>query len=569
MGCMTRGERPDPVLVIGLDGATFALLRPWLEGGELPHLSRLYREGVRGVLESVVPPLSPEAWSTFMTGKHPGQHGVMNFMGLRRGSYALHFNSGAEVQEPSLWRLLSDAGRRVGVIGVPMTYPPEPVNGYLVSGLETPGAGARFTYPAELAEELRRAMGGYDIHGDFLGHATPEAYLERLLEMVDNQARAACYLLAKYPADLSVVVIGATDRAQHCFWKFSDPSHPRYDPHAPQALSQALPRVYRRVDAAVGAMLEHVPDPKTVLVMSDHGFGPCHKRVHLNGWLEWRGYMARAGGSARLFGAARSAWQGVGTYAPRWLKDWLKSAFPSMRRQVESFLLLSRVEWERTKAFSISTQHGYIYLHRRDRFPKGTVAPGAEAEALCDQLIADLERFTDPETGEPVVARVVRTRDIYPGPAMESLPDLIVLWRPGYIARAEGKERPHGNSPGDFIDQDLRTGDIERLISVEQSGSHTPEGILIAHGPGLARPGEISGANIIDLAPTLLHLLGEPVPQDMGGHVLESLFAPAMVAARPVQYARERPREEAPASPYSAEEAKQVEQHLRELGYLD
>ncbi len=567
---MVRDGRPERVVVIGLDGATFALLRPWLESGELPCLSRLYREGVSGVLTSVVPPLSPEAWSTFMTGKHPGQHGVMNFFTIRPGSYELCFNTGANVQEQTLWRRLSDAGRRVGVVGVPMTYPPEPVNGYLISGLETPGVGAQFTYPAHLAEELRREVGAYDIHGDLLGRATPEAYLARLLRMIDNQAKSVCYLLSRYPADLSVVVIGATDRAQHCFWKFSDPRHPHYDPKSPPVLANALKRVYARTDAAVETMLNCVPDPKTVIVMSDHGFAPCHRLIHLNCWLERYGYLTSARGSEATYSLAQRTWQGAGRRAPRWLKDWLKATLPSVRQHVQSFLMLSRVDWSQTRAFSLNNQHGYIYLHRKDRFPQGIVEPGAEAEALCRSLAADLEQFVDTRTGERVVDRVYRVAELHPGPAKDRLPDLIVMWRDGYMARAEANERIGRQCPEALVGSDLHLGDIGRLISIEQSGAHAPDGILMAHGPGLAR-GTVEGANIIDLAPTILHLMGEPVPEDMGGGVREELFPPGYLAAHPVQYTSGSSTREEVANrpPYSAEEAKQVEQHLQDLGYLD
>ena len=563
-------DRASRVIVIGLDGATFRLLGPWLESGELPCLSRLFHEGVQGTLTSVIPPLSPEAWSTFMTGKHPGQHGVMNFVTLRPGSYEVCFNTGAHVQERTLWRRLSDSGRRVGIVGVPMTYPPEPVNGYLISGLETPGVGSQFTYPASLGEELRHAVGGYDLHGDFLGRTTPEAYLARLLQMVDNQARAVRYLLARYPTDLSVVVIGATDRAQHCFWKFSDPHHPDYDPKASPVMASALKRVYQRVDAAVETILACVPDPKTVIVMSDHGFAPCHRLIHLNCWLEQRGYLASTRGSDPRFSLAHHAWQSAGRYAPRWVKDWLKGAFPSFRQHLQSFLLLSRMDWPHTRAFSLNNQHGYIYLHRKDKFPQGTVAPGAEADALCSSLACDLEQLADETTGEKVVDRVYRVADLHPGPAEQHLPDLVVLWKEGYMARAEVNEQMGPECPDQVIDSDLLLGDIGRFLSIEQSGAHAPDGILIAHGPAFAGRRSIEGANIIDLAPTLLHLLGEPVPRDLGGRVLEELFSPGRLAAHPVRYTAADPAPREPTeSPYTAEEARQVERRLRELGYLE
>ena len=567
---MSSPKPPVRVLVIGLDGATFTLLRPWLESRELPCLSRLYHEGVHGTLESVIPPLSPEAWSTFMTGKHPGQHGVMNFLSVRPGSYELEFNSGASVRAPTLWRMLGDRGLRVGVVGVPMTYPPERVNGYLVSGLETPGRHSQFTYPPELAGELRRALGGYELHGDFLPHAKPEVYLDRLLEAVDNQARAVRYLFARYPADLSAVVIGATDRAQHCFWRFWDPSHPRHDPEAPPGVAQALKRVYERVDGAVEAIVHEVPDPKVVLVVSDHGFGSCHKFVHLNRWLEARGYLVTSSGSAAGFGLARRMWQRACQYMPQWLKDWLKSVLPGVRQQVESFFLLSRMDWAKTRAFSLNSQHGYIYLHSRDRFPQGVVAP-EEREALAEAIEAELQELRDPETGEPVVKQVLRVDELYPGPARERLPDLIVLWREGYIARTDSRETSTEAQRGEQVVPIAGVGDMERLISLEQSGSHTAEGILIAHGEGVAGPGEIEGARLVDLAPTMLHLLGQAVPEDMEGRVLTELLDPALLASRPVRYSARETAEEGRARPhaYTPEEAEEVEKRLRDLGYLD
>ena len=573
---MTPPDATSRVLVLGLDGATFDLIEPWLQAGDMPCLSRLYRSGVHGRLRSVIPPLSPEAWTTFMTGKDPGHHGVMNFLSFRPGAYDLRFTSGADRREPTLWRMLSDAGRRVGVVGVPMTYPPEQVNGYLVSGFETPGAQSHFTHPPELRDELRDAVGGYDLHGDFLGPHDPDAYLETVLRTVDNQAKAICYLLDRYPTDLSVAVIGATDRVQHYFWKFADPSHPRHDPSAPPALAQAVQRVYQRVDAAVEAILQRVPDPKTVVIVSDHGFGPCHKLVHLDQWLESRGYLVRSAASKGPFALAREAWLALRKYLPRWLKDWLKSALPTVRGQVQSFLLLSRIDWERTRAFALSTQFGYIHLHRRDRFPHGIVDPGPEADALCEAIARDLQDLRDPDTGEPVVEAVHRTRDLYPGPACDTLPDLIVLWRPGYLARTDTRGQAAPPADGFVTRSDLRAGDTGRLIAVEQSGCHTPEGILLAHGPGL-RAGEcIRGARLVDVAPTLLHLLGEPVPLDFAGNVLEQLFHPDFLAARPIRRCPPlggpplgRPHGPAPEQPYSADEEAELERRLRDLGYLD
>ncbi len=559
---------PRRVLVVGLDGATLQLLGPWLENGDLPCLSRLYREGVRGSLQSIIPALSPEAWSTFMTGKHPGQHGVMNFLSFRPRSYELQFNNGALIREKTLWRVLSDDGKRVGVVGVPMTYPPEPVNGYLVAGLETPGVGSRFTHPPELAEELRSVIGGYDLHGDFADWTDPETYLDRILAMIDNQARAACYLLEHYPSDFAMVMIGATDRAQHSFWRFSDQSHPAYDPTAAPELRTALFRVFERVDRAVDAMVQCVPSPRNVVIMSDHGFGPCHRLVHLNRWLEQEGYLVCPPRRHLGFSLLRTIWGQACEHAPRWMKDWLKNALPTVRSQVTSLLLLSGIEWSETQAFAISTQHSYVYLNRRDRFPQGTVSPGTEADATCQALTESIMRLRDPETGKCVARRIIRTADLYPGSAAEALPDLIVLWEDGYIARSNPLQAWSETGGGG---DDRPLVEAIDLSARSWSGSHRQDGVLILHGPDTAGPRDIEGARLIDLAPSLLHMLGQPVPEDMSGRVLEEALAPAFLASHPVRHCTAHEPSPARAREYvlSSAEEQQIAERLRDLGYTE
>jgi predicted AlkP superfamily phosphohydrolase/phosphomutase len=512
------------------------------------------------VLESVTPPLSPEAWSTFMTGKHPGLHGVMNFLCFRPNTYQLQFNNGSLIRGKTLWRLLSEAGKRVGVMGVPMTYPPEPVNGYLVSGIETPGIGARFTYPEGLAQELQVAAGGYDLHGDFTDTADPSEYLSCLVDTVDNHARAACYLVKRYPADLSAVVIGATDRVQHGFWRYMDAGHPWHDARAPSHLADAIRTVYRRVDDALAQIIEQVPEPRNVVIMSDHGCGPCHTLVDLNRWLVQQGYLRLMSGGDAARRALRAAYASAAARCPRWLRDALKSRLPGLRGRAASLMLFSEVSWPQTRAFAISTQHGYIYVNRRDRFPLGMVAPGAEAERVCASLEADLRELRHPETGETLVARVVRTRELYDGPACDSLPDMIVLWRDGYISRA----RADVAAPSQGL-----LSPTGRALD-EWSASHRSDGILIAHGPDFACGKTVDGARLVDLAPTLLHLLDQPVPKDMSGQVLVDLLDPQFLSENPVRYSAPDGSDSGPNRPaeLSAEESEEVAERLKRMGYL-
>jgi predicted AlkP superfamily phosphohydrolase/phosphomutase len=250
---------------------------------------------------------------------------------------------------------------------------------------------------------------------------------------------------------------------------------------------------------------------------------------------------------------------------PRWLKDLLKARLPALRTQVASMMLLSQVDWARSQAFAICTQYGYIHLNRRDRFPLGVVEPGAETDQVCERLAAELGELREPETGEPAVARVVRPRDLYHGPASDMLPDLVVIWREGYVSRTRTDvSLPASAEASRGVFQP--TG---RTIE-EWSGSHRPDGVLIAHGPDFAAPGHIEGARLIDLAPTLLHLLGQPVPEDMTGRVLEELLDPGFLAENPVRYSAADRAETSgvPTAELSPEESEEVAERLRKMGYL-
>ena len=163
----TAAKRPlaalvDRLLIIGLDGATFDVLNPMIDAGRMPHFKRFMENGVSGVLESTKPPITPAAWTTFMTGKGPGRHGIVDFEKYDIESHTLTFNSTFEIREKTLWELLSEKGLKVGSINVPMTYPPKPVNGFMISGFETPSIDAEFTWPRELKQDILREIPNYN-----------------------------------------------------------------------------------------------------------------------------------------------------------------------------------------------------------------------------------------------------------------------------------------------------------------------------------------------------------------------------------------------------------------------
>ena len=565
-------------MVIGLDGATFVLLKPWLEQGKLPALQRLIQEGTHGELLSTVPPLSPQAWTSFMTGKNPGKHGIFEFTDFEPQSYNIRFTNATCRVGKSLWRILSEEGKKVGVINVPMTYPPEPVNGFLVSGFEAPGVHSTFTYPPDLYERIRKEVGKYDIHGDYWSTKGPEYYIKKTLETVDNHAAVTLYLISRYDLDFFMPVFCSTDRIQHFCWKYMDSSYPGHDPSEAERYGDAILRVYEKVDGYIRQYLEAIEGEKTVIIMSDHGAGPYYKVIYLDQWLEERGLLAYKRGE-QTFGhgvkqflskMTKTVYLQARKYLPRDVKDWLKGNVSGIRRRIESHLILSNIDWAHTKAFSMGVETTLIYINVKGRFPLGTVSPGEEYEEVRDFIVRELSKLRDPETGDLVVENVHKREGIYHGGCLDQAPDLVVIWknyeyitRRHYLSEGNRKGKP-------LISSDLKVGEVGDLMSLEQTGSHRPEGIVVFSGPHIRKGGVVQGARIIDLAPTILHLMGLPVPEDMDGRTLAEIFEDQFLKKHPIAYsdAISESAQRQKGAPYSEEEARVIEKRLRDLGYL-
>jgi len=540
------------VLVVGIDGGTLDLIRPWAEQGLLPHLGRLMDEGVWGPLESTLPPVTSPAWPTFATGKNPGKHGVFDFIRPRGGEFEM-VNS-TSIQARTLWQILSDAGRRVGVVNVPVTYPPTPVNGFLVAGMLSPHSG-RFTYPDGLLDPYREELGPYRIAPSVqYKDGNEEQFIADLLDLVERRGRYALRLMEDQPWDFMMVHFQATDVLQHAFWKFVDPTHPRHDPEAAARFVPGMQEVFRRVDGFIGQMVARLGDDVTVVVMSDHGFGPLHWVVNLNLFLLEKGLLHL---KRNPFTRLRSGLFRAGlTPASVWhliervgLQNYVWLVSKSTRNKVVSkFLSFDDVDWSRTLAYSIG-HVGQVYVNLKGRDPQGIVEPGAEYNEVRERVVETLRDLRHPETGKPLVNRVIPGDQVAHGPYAHRGPDLHVVFD-DYRAIA---------FPLFATDSRLVTRQIRG-----DSGCHRLHGLLIGWGEGV-RPGRpVEGARIWDLAPTILHLMGLPVPDDMDGRVLTSILAPD----RPVRYEHAAEVEERGGEGFSAEESAEVEDRLRALGYL-
>nr|HET6903247.1 alkaline phosphatase family protein [Ktedonobacteraceae bacterium] len=260
------------VLILGLDGATPELVDRWVEENKLPYLKQIMEKGVYGKLKSVYPPISPAAWTTFATGYNPGKHGVYDFRdydNTRYGCFADTIVDSNSFAGKTIWDIVGAAGQKVGVVTVPVTYPAWKVNGFMISGYPTPDTGKSFTYPPELGKTLPPMVGD----AAFFKSATGHVLLKEMNRSMHECTDVSIDLMNKDDYGLFIMVVGATDRAHHDWWKYIDPQHPAYDPKEAELYGDLILEVYKAADACVGKFLEAIDDDTTVIVMSDHGGG--------------------------------------------------------------------------------------------------------------------------------------------------------------------------------------------------------------------------------------------------------------------------------------------------------
>ena len=541
------------LLIIGLDGATFDLIKPWAAEGKLPALAQLMHDGITGDLESTLPPVTSPAWPTFMTGKNPGKHGVFDFIRPRAGTFDMV--NASQIKGKLLWEILSEAGYSVGVLNVPITYPPRPVNGYLVPGLLSPDQG-RTVYPPDLLKPYEAELGKYRLTPNVQYKAGNEdEFIADLHDLIDTQLRYALRLMKDHPADVLMLHFLATDNGSHALWRFMDKTHPRHDPALAARYGDALLEVYQHLDRAVAEIESAVSNQHSTIIMSDHGFGPLHRTINLNILFIEKGLMHL---KPKFFTQLRW-WAFRRGLTPATAYKILSQlglqnitarvSRKARNEMVGKFLSFEDVDWSKTIAYSMG-HVGQIYINLRGREPYGSVTLDRYAAAR-QQVIDALNTLTDPATGRPLVDRIIPREDAAHGPYADQGADLHLIID-GYKTIAF----PLFATDGRVLTPQIR-GD---------SGCHRLHGIFIASGQAFAAGALVANARIVDLAPTILHILNVPVPEDMDGRVLTDALEPEL-RGKATQVGAAAATSTAQVN-FTEEEQAEVEERLRALGYL-
>jgi predicted AlkP superfamily phosphohydrolase/phosphomutase len=464
------------VMIIGLDCAEPSLvLERWRD--ELPTLSGLLERGAYGRLTSVIPPITVPAWSCMMSSRTPGDLGVYGFRNRSDHTYdGLFIANGTAIKEPRLWDLVGRRGKKSIVLGVPGTYPPRPLNGHMVTCFLTPSTRYQYTYPQTLRREVEDVVGEYLFDCTDFRTEDKDDLLRQVYVMTDRRFKLADHLLSTKPWDFFAMVEMGTDRMHHGFWKDMDPEHRKHVPGG--RYESAILDYHKHVDGLLANLLRHADDDTAVLVVSDHGAKRMDGGIRINEWLRGEGLLA------------------------------------TLREPTERCSLTDvGIDWSKTTAWGDGGYYARIFLNVKGREPQGTIEP-EDYERVRDELAARLAAIPD-DTGAPIPTLVYKPEEVY-DQVNGVAPDLIVhfgdlLWRSvGTIGGDEGLYT---------FDNDTGPDDA----------NHAQDGLLIMAGPDIT-PGPREGMQLLDVAPTVLSLLGMDVPQTMRG---QSLLQPAEVGARP------------------------------------
>ena len=537
------------VLLIGIDGGTWKILNPAIEQGYMPCLKEMVETGASGVLVSTIPAITPAAWGTFQTGVNPGANGVFDFSYWDKKQKRHRYVNSNSLQE-TIWQSASNAGKRVGVLNVPMTYPPYEVKGYMVTGILTPSIDSEFTYPAEIKEQLLSAVPGYHIFN--LGNTKKEfmytkfeSLVERIISILDSRTKAAEFVINKGPLDLFMVHFQANDILQHMLWGYLDEDHPLYN----QAKRDYIfDRYYKYLDSRIDYIRQTFKnttgDDYLTIIVSDHGFETHFKRINLGNWLAQEGFLKvnpQPSHPNLLKSATRKL--GVGKFLKRFIPEYIVD-----RTEKKLKISTDYFSWRDSRAFSVGrSDDGFIYLLEEE---------DEQRRKTTSSLIEKLKALRDAETSSEVVKKVYLKEDIFHGDLMDIMPDLIIEPVTGYSCTG-------GIQPDEGLFHKVHPGSDFHI------GKHHPNGIIIANGPNIRQQKTIQ-AQLIDIMPTLSYYMRLPISKNLDGRVVRELFTKEFTSRNPTperidkKFIKEGSRQKG----YTAEDENIIQQRLKELGYM-
>jgi len=558
------------ILIIGLDGASPHLVDKWR--GHLPNLSRIMDRGVSGILESVIPPRSIPAWYCFATGMNPAKLGVFGFSQRVSGTYDYTFANISFCQAPTFWEWLNQNGLRTLLLHIPGTFPPQPLNGVMVSGWPAPEnrGNLEYTYPSSMSRAIDEHLGK---PFEFLGNLpmsmdNDREMLPDRLRVLRMHADVANWMLSEQTWDVAVVVLSELDRASHQFWRHLDDQHPAHDPSLTSQFGNALLKMYQEADKQVGQLVELLDEDDTLFIISDHGFGPAYRTFYLNKWLLNQGLLVLKPSASpgeisfltKLVGKLTQPFFLLNNVSPTFRKisaplkrgiiaNYLRNEYVLTTKKGLVRLNHIPVDWDQTQAYCPDEASLYINIKGRD--PSGIVDPGSMSVELLEDIEIRLRNVNDPATGNRLDVKTYRKESIYTGEFIDQAPELIIE-----MDNYSTEVMAELGSASVFTDNNNR------------SGTHTLDGLIIAMGSNIRNIKNFQ-ANLIDIAPTVIHMMGLSIFEESDGRVLLEIFRDGSTLHRQPKVTKgSKAEKKGRQIDLSPEEKDQIEKQLRNLGYM-
>lgn len=542
------------VIILGLDGATLDLVRPWTEAGHLPNLAQLMRSGSVGKLHSTIPYTTPLAWPSIFTGTEPSRHGILGFQKRVSDEYRWTSYTHDDLRQPALWDIAGAYGLQSAALFIPYTFPVKKIAGTMVGSLRKRQIDERSIHPSDVREQFLNHFGGSDLLASRERGDLPLIDIARqIVRRVHQQNDAMVWLLEERPYDLAFVVWHEPDEAAHIFWHFSELPLP--DDNSP------ILQIYRAVDEGIGRLLEAFGGDPLVVVCSDHGTHPTKYRVHVHSLLRQWGLLNPRMKSGRF------PRKEIARLLPGPLKKKIPGRFrqrrPTSKTSGSTQGTLGAVDWSTTSIYAAPTLAEALWVNLRGREPDGMVSR-EESEGRIQELEELLGALTLPD-GRHAVEKMWRRDSLYKGPAADEAADLIAQTPPDVALAPSVRRIWDHDAP--VISSPTRP-DLE-MDSAGPLGYHHPEGVLILAGPGVKR-GDGIEAHVTDVTPTVLRYLGLPIPDDLDGRVLEEVFS----SLRPTEKTPgvPSPQQAGPNSRtagLTSEEEEEINRRLQDLGYLE
>jgi len=428
------------------------------------------------------------------------------------------------------------------------------VNGFVVSGMDAPSISSKgVCFPNNFLEQLHGAGIDYvlDVHQLNRVHQRELNHMPMVVRaMVEARTRAFLYGMAQFQCDVGMVVFIATDRMQHYYW---GPNDNLFD-HSWTPLRE----LYQLLDECIAEILARLGPASNVFIISDHGFGPRRKaKNEVVVILEQTGLLARQRASTNDT-VLRKGLKLARRFIPEPLRYRLALRLPHLRRQALTASAYGNVNLKQSKTYMVSFNSGLrINLQHREEFG---IVPPSEFEQVREQAYQVLSNLIDPITGKPAIRRVWRREELYSGPFAESAPDLTVQW--AYEDLVHGLMYRGAENP---ITVPAASDPNSHIVAL-----HRPEGVLIAHGPSIRRGAKLEPKTQYNIAPTVLYLQEQPIPDDMDGHVLQEMITEEELTQHPIETIT-RHESDIVTNRMALDDAEQnaIEERLRGLGYIE